>query len=165
MVFDFGNKKDGADWIIVNDGVMGGLSRGRVDYTENSVIFSGTVSLDNNGGFTSFRSPYKSYDLAIYNQVEIKYRSSGLACALSFDQYRRFWRPNHKMPLPSSSDQWITVTANLDELKEYQMGRATGRSMSENASGNTIRLGLITDAKEEGAFQLEIEYIKFHSSN
>lgn len=164
MIFDFGKEKDGADWMIVNDGVMGGLSRGKIEYTENSLIFSGSVSLENNGGFTSFRSPYSRYDLAAHDKIEIKYRSKGLDCALSIDQYRRFWRPNHKMSIPSSKGEWVTVTTSLSELGQYEMGRKTGRTMSENASRNTIRLGLITDAKEVGSFTLEIEYIKFYTS-
>ncbi|OEK00872.1 hypothetical protein BFP97_04820 [Roseivirga sp. 4D4] len=160
-VFDFGEGKTGEEWMIVNDGVMGGLSRGKVEFNETTITFSGDVSLENNGGFTSFRSPYGLYDLSEYDKVEIKYRLDGLNCALSFDQNRRFWRPNHKMPLPSTDNIWMTLEANLYELSQYQMGRETGRRMSPYNAKNTIRLGIITDSKEAGSFKLEIDYIKF----
>jgi len=164
MTFDFGNDKAGRNWSIVNDGVMGGLSDGNVKLTDNSVIFSGSVSLENNGGFTSFRAPYDRYDLSDYDKVEVKYRSTGLNCALSMDQYRRFWRPNYKMSIPSSDNEWKTLSTNLYELSEYQMGRKTGDLMSEAAAKNTIRLGIITDSKKAGEFMLEIAYIKFFKS-
>ena len=164
FTFDFGKEKDGQEWIIVNDGVMGGLSRGKIEFTKNSLVFSGTVSLENNGGFTSFRAPYAQYDLSEYDKVEIKYRSEGMDCALSFDQNSRFWRPNHKMPIPATKNDWITLEANLYELSEYQMGRMTGGQMSESDARQTIRLGLITDSKKAGSFSLEIDYIRFYKS-
>ena len=40
-------------WQITNDGVMGGLSHSKiVGYTEE-IVYSGKISIENNGGFTS----------------------------------------------------------------------------------------------------------------
>ena len=55
---DFGKIKDSKRWNIINDGVMGGLSEGKTWTTDDSVTFQGTVSLENNGGFSSYRSAY-----------------------------------------------------------------------------------------------------------
>lgn len=44
-------------WTTVNDPVMGGRSTSKVTYDDDGLVFSGTVSLDNNGGFASARSP------------------------------------------------------------------------------------------------------------
>jgi monofunctional biosynthetic peptidoglycan transglycosylase len=50
-----GNEKPN-QWVVVNDDVMGGVSQSRVDLTkEQTVRFSGAVSLENNGGFASIR--------------------------------------------------------------------------------------------------------------
>ncbi len=49
-------------WRIVNDGVMGGLSSSKATIKDDKIIFSGNVSLENNGGFASLRSPVKDYD-------------------------------------------------------------------------------------------------------
>lgn len=164
LTYDFGAEKDGQEWMIVNDGVMGGLSRGSVSFTDNSLVFSGNVSLENNGGFTSFRAPYARYDLSKYDKIEIRYRSEGMDCAMSLDQNRRFWRPNHKMPIPATNNTWMTLNVNLYELSEYQMGNRTGGRLNENNAKQTIRLGLITDSKKAGEFSLEIDYIKFYKS-
>lgn len=161
ILLDFGKEKDGYEWRIVNDGVMGGLSRGKVSFDENSLIFSGRVSLENNGGFTSFRSPYKRFDLRASESIEIRYRSEGLDCAFQLNQNQRFWRPNHKVKLPVTDNEWKVVKMALTEMDEYQMGQKTGNKMSESAIRNTIRLGLITDSKKAGSFKIEIDYIKF----
>ena len=45
------------EWTIVNDTVMGGVSQATVtDHPKGGVVFSGVLSLDNNGGFTSTRT-------------------------------------------------------------------------------------------------------------
>jgi hypothetical protein len=55
-IFDFNKNSDTGNWYIVNDGVMGGLSRGDIKISSDGHgIFEGTVSLENNGGFTSVR--------------------------------------------------------------------------------------------------------------
>jgi len=44
-------------WQTVNDGVMGGVSNGKFQLTEQGHgLFSGQVSLENNGGFASVRA-------------------------------------------------------------------------------------------------------------
>jgi len=45
------------DCWIVNDGVMGGVSQSGLRHDPQGMIFEGQVSLENNGGFASMRSP------------------------------------------------------------------------------------------------------------
>ncbi len=60
-------------WRIVNDGVMGGLSSSKaIVNDDNKIIFSGNVSLENNGGFASLRSPVKDYNFEKFSGLEIK---------------------------------------------------------------------------------------------
>ena len=103
-------------------------------------------------------------DLSGFETIEIKYRSEGLDCALSFDRYTRFWLPNHKLKLPISPD-WTVIKVPLSELKQYRMGNATGAKMDNEALANTIRLGFITDSKKAGEFSLQVAYIKFAAKN
>ncbi|UXA21047.1 CIA30 family protein [Mycobacterium sp. SMC-4] len=46
-----------ATWTTVNDPVMGGASTSRIRFGDGGLVFSGNISLDNNGGFASARSP------------------------------------------------------------------------------------------------------------
>lgn len=61
-VFDFSSSDSGggstmAGWSVVNDTVMGGVSSGQLAMEDGLMVFSGVLSLDNNGGFASVRSP------------------------------------------------------------------------------------------------------------
>ncbi|MGW0160219.1 CIA30 family protein [Mycobacterium sp. NPDC003323] len=44
-------------WTTVNDPVMGGRSTSRIAVGDGGLVFSGDISLANNGGFASARSP------------------------------------------------------------------------------------------------------------
>ena len=66
VLVDFGDKQNSSGWNVVNDGVMGGRSVGKVRLTDDGVMnFSGTLSLDNNGGFSSIRSGPIDVQMAI----------------------------------------------------------------------------------------------------
>ena len=46
-----------AAWTTINDPVMGGLSTSMITFGDGGLMFSGNISLENNGGFASARSP------------------------------------------------------------------------------------------------------------
>ena len=46
-----------AAWTTVNDPVMGGMSTSSIAFGNGGLMFSGVISLENNGGFASARSP------------------------------------------------------------------------------------------------------------
>ena len=56
VIYDFSEKNNLDGWYVVDDGVMGGRSRGKLQIENNDTgLFSGTISLDNYGGFSSIR--------------------------------------------------------------------------------------------------------------
>ncbi|KAA0100062.1 CIA30 family protein [Mycolicibacterium sp. P1-18] len=56
-VVDLHDAADVATWTTVNDPVMGGKSTSTVTFDGHGLVFSGDISLENNGGFASARSP------------------------------------------------------------------------------------------------------------
>ena len=67
---DFG--KGGVESYFPNDGVMGGRSIGVVDYSRKTLTWAGTVSLENNGGFSSVRSEWGDRDLSGFTSVTFR---------------------------------------------------------------------------------------------
>ena len=57
MLVEFPDADSVAGWSIQNDTVMGGVSNSRTEWVDGQLIFAGDLSLDNNGGFCSMRSP------------------------------------------------------------------------------------------------------------
>ncbi len=57
ILFDFNDQNDVSDWFNQNDTVMGGVSDSATTWVDGQLVFSGNLSLDNNGGFTSTFGP------------------------------------------------------------------------------------------------------------
>ncbi len=62
-LYDFSASKSSGSWMIVNDGVMGGVSRSQLSLSSTgTLLFQGNVSLNYGGGFASVRSVFKTVD-------------------------------------------------------------------------------------------------------
>lgn len=160
MRIDFGEKSTN-NWYVLNDGVMGGLSTGKAAFTKSALVLKGTVSLENNGGFASVKSPFEATNLADYKTVTVRYRSAGQTMALTFETSERWYDPTYKAMLPTSKD-WSTATFELKDFQQYKIGRASGATMSNQNQEDVIRMGFMTADKKAGDFMLEVDFLEFN---
>lgn len=158
---DFGKEGNAQDWSIVNDGVMGGLSQGEGYFTDSSLVFQGEVSLDNNGGFASLRSPYRDFDLSAYEKVVIRCKSKGVQFAFTLNIYRQFYLPSFKKRVQTTSEDWETIELSLTDFYAYRLGKQLDRKLDQATLAKIIRLGFITDEKKYAPFEFEIDYLEF----
>ena len=78
MIFDFDKNSKTRDWRIVDDVVMGGVSKSNITINKGgNGVFSGHVSLDNNGGFSSVRHQFSSLNVSGYNKFIIRIKGDG----------------------------------------------------------------------------------------
>jgi hypothetical protein len=159
LEIDFG--KEEQTWRIVNDTVMGGRSQSQVQYTDDSAIFKGRVSLENNGGFASFRSAYGQWDLTLYNTLHIRYRSKGFDMAWTMKDQRPYYEPTFRGELPNTKGEWTTVTFTLRELQAHRLGKPLDYTLSNQQLKNIIQLGIISNEKRAGDFEFEIDHLTF----
>lgn len=77
-LFDFSKAADITGWEIVDDVVMGGRSGGSFSLSrEGTGVFSGKVSLENNGGFSSVRYDTGTLDIAGHDAFLLKVKGDG----------------------------------------------------------------------------------------
>ena len=161
---DFGENSE-TEWFIVNDDVMGGVSTSDALVTESSLIFSGEVSTDNNGGFVSLRSPTGEYDLSQYSMVEIAYKADGHDFSMILADDLMWYLPEFRHEVIPTSDEWTTTSTSLYDFKQYAMtgygDSETGVEMSAQYLSDVIRLELRNSVFASGDFRLEIDYIEF----
>lgn len=74
-LFDFTGR--GPGWYTVDDDVMGGVSSSQVTIIDEDLSFSGTMSLENNGGFSSVRSEWAPIDLSNFDGVLLRVLGDG----------------------------------------------------------------------------------------
>lgn len=100
-------------WRIVNDGVMGGLSSSNAIVKDDRIIFSGNVSLENNGGFASLRSPVKDYDFSEFTGLELKLKTDGKRYSISMKETSYFTGYFYTKSFETKKDEWIVVQIPL----------------------------------------------------
>ena len=159
---DFGAQKDGRDWRIINDGVMGGISVGEAGLDDNSMLFVGQLSFENNGGFASLRSNRINLRLENAEFIEIRYRLKGINFSFMFEQYARFWQPYYSYPLETTDGEWITKKIPVQSLMETRMSEYTGLTFNRHKARSFHRIGFISNDKKEKRFELEIDYISIY---
>lgn len=158
---DFGSLKQGHNWAITNDGVMGGLSQGETWMRGDGMVFSGKVSLRNNGGFSSFKSPFKSRDLSKCTKIVIRYRAKGYKMGFTIEMDRRWFLPYYKRDLEATAWKWVEEEILFSEFVKYSVGRKRPGTPTVDELKNILRVGFITNEKRAGKFKMEIDYIEF----
>jgi hypothetical protein len=79
-LFDFNENSELKDWKIVDDDVMGGRSSGTFHLSpEGHGVFEGTISLENNGGFSSVRYPFKKMQVTPDTKIRLRIKGDGKA--------------------------------------------------------------------------------------
>ena len=159
---DFGNNSEGKNWVVVNDGVMGGRSESMAQILDNSILFKGNISLRNNGGFASLRNQGYKLDISQYKSVTIKFKTNtGRKFSFRLSNSDWFYKPFFKHEFGSNSNDWVTVSMNINDFKEYNLSGETGNKLNENHLNKDFRMGIILYDKQEGSFEIEIDYIEF----
>lgn len=159
ILADFSNSEIRNSWNVVNDDVMGGVSDSQIDVGENnSLLFSGEVSLENNGGFATLRSPTDNYDFSNYKGFYIKVKGDGKTYSLSFRQTKYFTGYNYNQKFETRKDQWQVFEFPFDDFNLKYYGREVENFDSPDKK-SIKQISILISDKQEGPFQLEIEWI------
>jgi monofunctional biosynthetic peptidoglycan transglycosylase len=162
-IIDFGNSAEkNQEWVLLSDNIMGGITKSKIEYTINSVILSGNISLDNYGGFSSIKTKYKRVDLSKYIGIKIKFKSTNQKFAFTLEDNQNWTQPNYKCEFsPKKDDTWEEVIIYFKDFQEIVIGEPTGNMMESKSLNNIVRMGIMTYEKKEGHFSLEVDYIEF----
>lgn len=152
----------GADeprWVAVNDGVMGGRSQGGPEVAGGTLRFSGVLSLENNGGFSSVRTVGRSFDFSGASAVVLRVRGDGRTyqLRLATDASYRGITVSWGGEFPTVAGQWTEVRVPLAGLRPSVRGvELQGPPMDP---ARVRELGLLLGDKREGPFQLDVDWI------
>ena len=154
-LYEFGSKST-KEWRIVNDGVMGGLSQGQLSISkEGKLVFTGHVSLENNGGFTSIRLLTQK-NLKGKSKIHLKVKGDGkryqFRLKKSSSDYQSY------IHYFNSSEEWETISFELNDFYPSFRGRKLDMPNYEAGSLEEISL-LIANYKEED-FRIELDKIE-----
>lgn len=157
-LFAFGEGETSA-WTAVNDNVMGGLSAGGARITDGVLRFSGNLSLENNGGFSSIRHS-ADLDLSRYDGIRLRVRGDGRTYQLRLHTDARYFgrAVAFSGEFPTLAGEWSEVEVPFASLAATFRGR---RMTNYTFDPEQVELiGILLADKTPGPFQLEIDRIQ-----
>jgi monofunctional biosynthetic peptidoglycan transglycosylase len=153
-------RTEAREWLIVNDGVMGGVSSSRIWLNEEgSAVFEGQLSLENNGGFASARTLLTDLDLSMAKAVVLRVKGDGRPYQLRFRTDERVDGVAYRALFTTKAGEWTTVELPFEDFSATYRGRAVSGAGPLNPALIRQLIFLIADARE-GSFRLEIDWVK-----
>jgi len=158
VLFNFATATN-AVWQIVNDDVMGGVSTSRFRITNGVAVFSGEVSLENNGGFASVRTRPTRFDLPDAFAFVLRVRGDGRRYKFTARMEMALDGPLYQGTFLTKPGEWEEIHLPLRDLVPTFRGRVlTGEP---SLSGDKLSsIGFLISDQQDGPFRLEIAWIK-----
>jgi monofunctional biosynthetic peptidoglycan transglycosylase len=165
IIFDFSSNETTGNWRIINDVVMGGVSKSNMKPNyDGSTKFSGTLSPDNNGGFASVRAFLEATELNDYDGVIIKAKGDGNIYNIRFRTNENYDGTTYQAKFNSEKDEWKEFKIPFNNFKPTFRGRIVPNK-PELLSENIRQAGLLIADEQWGKFELNVKWIKFYKRN
>ena len=146
------------NWAKVNDDVMGGISTSKIRINnDGNIIFSGVLSLKNNGGFASIRLGLIDSNLEKVKSLKIKFRGDGKSYKLRLRQNNR--RASYSHSFKSVKGKWIEKNILISEFTPTWRG-ISYYNYPDLQVEKINSVGLQISDKQKGKFEFELKYIK-----
>lgn len=156
-VFNFKKDATTQDWKIVDDVVMGGKSEGSFALnSEGQGVFRGSISLKNNGGFSSVRHSFESITTDGFSKIVLRVHGDGKQYQFSIkasakDAY------SYIIPFKTTGG-WEDIIIELAEMYPSFRGRKLDKP---NFSAKPFEeIGILFGNKKEEEFRLVIEKVE-----
>jgi NADH dehydrogenase [ubiquinone] 1 alpha subcomplex assembly factor 1 len=158
LVIDFRDPAQTLRWTPVNDRVMGGVSTSQATATAEGLVFSGMVSLDNNGGFASIRALPCEYGLVRAIALVLRVRGDGKAYKFGIRTDDAYDGVQYQTRFTTQAGEWQDIRLPINEFHPTFRGRTVKAPTLDPAQ---IRVfGLLIADRQAGPFRLVVESIQ-----
>jgi hypothetical protein len=160
ILYDFQDRTNSSSWQIVNDDVMGGVSISRFQIlTNGGAVFSGVVSLENNGGFASVRSLPARHELTGCDSFLLRVRGDGRRYKFSVRTEAGPDTPLYQLAFQTKRSEWEEHRLPFKDFVPTFRGRILPDVPPLN-SAKVSSVGFLISDRQEGPFKLEVAWIK-----
>jgi len=158
-IYRFSTQSNLREWRIVNDGVMGGISRSNLLMTsEGYGQFSGHVSLENNGGFASIQLNQSTTIPAETKYIVLRVKGDGkqYEFRLKSDLYQSVSYV-HQF---KTTGEWQNIQLAISEFYPQYFGQKLNRPNFNYK--NIEQISFLISNKQEEDFKLLIDNISMN---
>ena len=159
LLLDFENTDKSGRWMVVNDDVMGGVSRSNVKlHSDGHLLFDGEVSTNYGGGFASVRTDYKNWEIEKYEGFILRVKGDGktyqFRCRLGNNinqiAYRHYFQ--------ADNEDWQEILLPFKEFLPTYRGRVL-TNIPQLDPKEIKQFGFMISDKQVGKFNLKIDWI------
>ena len=154
-LIDFADRTVAGGFRVINDGVMGGVSSSRLRDADGALVFEGEVSLENNGGFASFRGPARIP--AGSSALLLTVRGDGKRYKLTLKTDDSDRAPQYQAAFVAPGE-WAVVRFTNDDFAASFRGRAVDAPPLEFAAVRS--LGVLISDRQAGPFRIELKSLR-----
>lgn len=156
-LFDFTPASDISRWVTVDDTVMGGRSDGRFRLNDaGHGEYSGYVSLENNGGFSSLR--YRMPTIRVEGSTKAILRLKGDGNRYQFRTKTSDYDRHSYVGYFETSGEWETIEINLKDLVPQFRGRKL--RMPDYPAEMLSEVAILIGNKKAQEFTLELDWLR-----
>ena len=153
-------KPDKHSWQIINDGVMGGVSKSQLEISDNIGIFSGNLSLENNGGFASTRASIRVIEQDSIQHIRIRVFGDGKKYQFRTRTNNNFDGTAYRAFFQTKNNEWTEHQFKAQDFVAVFRGMRVPQA--PRLKLNQIQqIGFLISEKQEGSFTLKIDWIGF----
>ena len=157
LIYGFNSDVNNKDWRIVDDVVMGGRSQGSFTLSEDGHgLFSGKVSLENYGGFSSVR--HVVTDLNIQGNSVFVIRLKGDGKNYQFRTKSNRYQRHSYIGEFKTNGEWQEITIEIEDM--YPAFRGRKLKMPPYPGNELAEIAFLIGNKKAESFRLEIDWIK-----
>ena len=156
LIFDFAEDDIHEKWIVVNDNVMGGRSKGGFDFKNEKLIFSGSTNT-NGGGFSSIRTIPIDFYFKDKSGLHIRYKGDGRTYKLGVRMEGKSvsYRTNF-----TTGNGWQEAKIPFDNMDVSWRGRPLSKAEHPLQKSKIRSIEFMIYDKQDGPFKLQVDWIK-----
>ena len=159
-LFEFVTVSEVEQFRAVDDRVMGGVSNSSLRSVGDSrALFSGVVSLENNGGFASVRATFACQDVSRQSGLSLRVRGDGKRYKLRLMNSERFDDVLYQVEFSTKGDEWQEENFAFSSFRPVWRGKEVANRPAFDAH-NLCGLGFLISDKQVGSFSLLIDWIR-----
>jgi NADH dehydrogenase [ubiquinone] 1 alpha subcomplex assembly factor 1 len=157
VLFDFSDPAAMKGWQIEDDGVMGGVSKGTFSRDPDGyAIFSGEVSLENDGGFSSVQCYFDPIDVSSYRTAVIRVKGDGKNYRFIVESEKDA-RHNYVAEFTTNAE-WQEITIPLRKM--YPVRRGDRLDLPDYPAETMAQVRLMIANGKAESFRLQIASIR-----
>jgi len=154
-LFDFTTRPN---WYTVDDDVMGGVSSSEARIIDENLSFSGMMSLENNGGFSSVRSEWIPIDLSDYDGILLRVLGDGKTYRLRIRSAETGPNISYNASFETTPDSWEIFYFPFADMEPTYFGTVV--DVDKLNTSRISSFGFMLSDKQPGEFELIVDWVR-----